>query len=113
MCDSLEKFTPCCAFWARSLIMENSGQSDEGREELEALVARIKKRKCVLVLGPRIAIRPNDPDRRPLDELLACELLAKISAQASDPSHSSPSLRRASDSYMREKRDHDLLESAV
>jgi hypothetical protein len=93
--------------------VENSDQNDEEREVLKALVARISKRKCVLVLGPRVAIRANDPDRRPLDELLACNLIAKIPKHAGDTSRSPPSLRRAADLYFREKKDHELLELAV
>lgn len=60
--------------------MEETGQHDTERRELRGLVERIKRGDCVLVLGPRLAIRANDPDRRPLDELLACELLASIGA---------------------------------
>lgn len=36
---------------------------------LKKLIERIKLGQCVLVLGPRVAIRPDDPERTPLDEL--------------------------------------------
>lgn len=93
--------------------MENSGQNDAERRELLALVERIKKGGCVLVLGPRVAIRANDPDRRPLDELLACELLASIGTQGSEASLSPPNLRHAADRYYRLHQDREELELAV
>src|SRR5262249_5550836 len=93
--------------------MDNSDQNEDEREVLKALVARISKRRCVLVLGPGVAIRVDDPDRRPLDELLALDLLAKTPIQAGDTSLSPPSLRRAAGLYFHQKKDRDLLEIAV
>ena len=93
--------------------MEESGQHDTERKELRGLVERIKRGDCVLVLGPRLAIRANDPDRRPLDELLACELLASIGAQTSETSLSPPSLRRAADLHYRLRQDREELELTV
>jgi hypothetical protein len=93
--------------------VENSDQNEDEREVLKALVARITKRRCVLVLGPGVAIRVNDPDRRPLDELLALDLLAKTPIQAGDTSLSPPSLRHAAGLYFRQKKDRELLEVAV
>ena len=93
--------------------MEETGQHDTERRELRGLVERIKRGDCVLVLGPRLAIRANDPDRRPLDELLACELLASIGAQTSETSLSPPSLRRAADLHYRLRQDREDLELAV
>jgi hypothetical protein len=49
--------------------MENSLQNKTELRELRTPVERIKRGNCVLVLGPRVAIRANDPDRQPLDEL--------------------------------------------
>lgn len=61
--------------------------------ELPALVDRIIRGECVLVLGPRVAVRPDDPQRRPLDELFAEEVLAGMGG-------SGPAvLRRVADMY--------------
>ena len=59
------------------------------------------------MLGPRIAFRPDDPERRPLDELLAAELLESIGVEG--PAQ----LRRAADLYYRETRDREVLELTV
>ena len=93
--------------------MEESGQHDTERRELRGLVERIKRGNCVLVLGPRLAIRANDPDRRPLDELLARDLLASLGAQASETSLLPPSLRRAADLHYRLCQEREVLELAV
>ncbi len=58
----------------------------------------------MLVLGPRLAVRADDPERRPLDELLAAELLESIGAEGP------PNLRRAADLYYRESHDREVLE---
>ena len=49
--------------------LENSGvDKEKERRELRILVEQIKSDSgCVLVLGPRIAVRAEDPARRPLD----------------------------------------------
>lgn len=93
--------------------VEKSWESDAERRESRALVERIRKGSCVLVLGPRVAVRANDPDRRPLDELLACELLAKIGAKLGEASFFPTDLRRASDDYYRIGQDREDLELAV
>jgi hypothetical protein len=91
--------------------MENSGQSDADRRELRILVEQIKSEAgCVLVLGPRVAIRADDPDRRPLDELLALELCASLGEQAKEAALSHPTLRRAADLYYHWRQDRTDLE---
>jgi hypothetical protein len=87
--------------------LENSRQVDNEVRELRGLVERIKRGDCVLVLGPRLAVRAEDPERRPLDELLAAELLESIGAEG--PAN----LRRAADLYYRETRDREVLEITV
>jgi nucleotide-binding universal stress UspA family protein len=79
------------------------------KRELRSLVERIKQGKCVLVLGPRVAVRPDDPDRRPLDELLALELLKDISASEEDVAATAGNLRRAADQYVRSQGDPFML----
>ncbi|HKO55872.1 MAG TPA: SIR2 family protein, partial [Thermoanaerobaculia bacterium] len=82
--------------------------------ELRSLVERIKRKDCVLVLGPRVAVRPGDPDRRPLEELLACEILSQTDVGPNEAALSSTNLRRAADLYLRLKRnDRVELELAV
>ncbi|HYI12345.1 MAG TPA: toll/interleukin-1 receptor domain-containing protein [Thermoanaerobaculia bacterium] len=87
--------------------MENSRQADGEVRELRGLVERIKRGDCVLVLGPRLAFKADDPERRPLDEMLAAELLESIGAAGP------ASLRRAADLYYRETRDREVLEITV
>jgi hypothetical protein len=89
--------------------LENPRKSEDELRELRGLVERIKRGDCVLVLGPRVAIRPNDPDRRPLDDLLACEILERIEAPPGGVAISSGNLRRAADLYERQYRDPDAL----
>jgi hypothetical protein len=67
----------------------------------------------VLVLGPRVAIRANDPERRPLDELLALELSASLGGQANESTLSPPSLRRAADLYYRRRQSRMDLDLAA
>jgi hypothetical protein len=74
--------------------------SDAERRELRGLVERIKRGDCVLVLGPRVAIQPDDRQRRPLDEVLAEELLASLGA-SENVAGGPPSLRRAADLHYR------------
>ena len=64
--------------------MENFGIGDKERRELRALVKQIKSESCVLVLGPRIAVRASDPKGRTLDEILASELLANLNKGAGE-----------------------------
>ena len=86
--------------------MNSSSVDEKERRELQKLVEQIKGDSgCVLVLGPRIAVRADDPNRRPLDEILAGELLAGLDEATIE---SSPSLRHAADLHFRRK--NDLLE---
>lgn len=86
--------------------------SDRELRELRALVERIKRGDCVLVLGPRVAIRAGDPERMPLDELLALELLDSLGPDAPQTSQP-PTLRRAADLYYRVRKDREDLELTV
>lgn len=61
----------------------------------------------MLVLGPRLAVRADDPERRPLDELLAAELLKSVGADGP------PNLRQAAEIYYRESGDREVLEITV
>ena len=93
--------------------MEECCQDETERRELRGLVERIRRGDCVLVLGPRIAVRAADPDRRPLDEVLACELLANLGVQDALSSQGLPSLRRAADFHYRLRQDREDLELTV
>ncbi|SRR6266446_214552 len=93
--------------------MEHATPDDPEVRDLRSLVERIKRGDCVLVLGPRVAIRANDSDRRPLDELLACELVASIDAQRKEASVSTLTLRSAADLHYRIRQDRVELELAV
>lgn len=94
--------------------MENSSQSDSDRRELRSLVEQIKSEAgCVLVLGPRVAIRADDQGRRPLDELLALELYTNLGQQTNEAALLSPSLRRAAELYYRQRQDRMDLELAA
>ena len=88
-------------------------ETDAERRELRSLVERIKRGACVLVLGPRVAMRPDDPERQPLDELLARDLLSRTDPPESTPPDQPVSLRRAADSYLRQVQDRVDLELAV
>jgi hypothetical protein len=92
--------------------VESPQQRDRELRELRGLVERIRRGDCVLVLGPRVAIRAGDPERVPLDELLARELL---SAVESDPAASARSmtLRSAADLHYRTRKDREDLELTV
>lgn len=83
--------------------MEGNQQNDLPPRELRNLVERIKRGNCVLVLGPRVAVRGNDPSRRPLDELLANELLKDLDLLENEASRSPLTLRRAADLYLEKK----------
>lgn len=79
------------------------------KRELRSFVARIKEGKCVLALGPRVAIRPDDPERRPLDELLAGELLKDVAASQEEIALCAGNLRRAADRYVGSEGDPFML----
>ena len=83
--------------------MGDSQQNDLPPRELRNLVERIKRGNCVLVLGPCVAVRANDPSRRPLDELLASELLKDLGPLENEASRSPLTLRRAADLYLDKK----------
>ena len=79
--------------------MENSRSDELGF--LKTLVEEINSPTgCVLVLGPRVAVRPDDENRRPLDEILAGELLASLHETANA---TPPSLRYAAELYVHSK----------
>jgi hypothetical protein len=65
------------------------------------------------VLGPRVAIRANDPERRPLDELLAADILAGVDAPEREASLARTNLRRAAELHYRLRHDREELELAV
>ena len=86
--------------------MENS-TSDE-IELLKTLVEEINSPSgCVLVLGPRVAVRADDVNRRPLDEILACELLAGVQEAVNE---SPPSLRHAAELFCHHRGGRTPLE---
>jgi nucleotide-binding universal stress UspA family protein len=85
-------------------------KSDGELRKLRALVGRITEGNCVLVLGPRVAIRPNETERTPLDELLAGEILADLEdVPPAEATVAATSLRRAADLYERKGKDLDEL----
>jgi hypothetical protein len=92
--------------------VENSGVDQEKEQrELRILVEQIKSDSgCVLVLGPRIAVRSGDPNRRSLDEILAGELVSGLKRTANEPQ---PSLRRAADLHYKQNRSRAALEVDV
>ena len=85
--------------------METSRQNER---ELRGLLERISRGDCVLVLGPRVAIRPGDPERRPLDSLLAQELSESLAGAGAERN-----LHRAADLYYRTHQDRVELDVAV
>jgi hypothetical protein len=95
------------------VYVETSRQNERELRELRGLVERINRGDCVLVLGPRVAVRPDDPERRPLDSLLAEELIESIGATGVEGSASSANLHRAADLYYRTRQDRVELDVAV
>jgi hypothetical protein len=94
--------------YAGELEMENS-KSDE-LELLKTLVEQINNPSgCVLVLGPRVAVRADDANRLPLDEILARELLASVHEAPEIP----PSLRHAAELYCHRSGTRTSLERAA
>lgn len=93
--------------------METSRQNERELRELRGLVERINRGDCVLVLGPRVAFRPDDPERQPLDSLLAQELMESIGVTGAEGDASSASLHRAADLYYRTRQDRVELDVAV
>jgi hypothetical protein len=89
----------------RACKVENFGE----RRGLRKLVEQLKGESgCVLVLGPRVAVRAGDPDRRPLDETLAEQLLASL-----NEGETSLGLRHAADLHFRTHKDRRELQLLV
>lgn len=90
--------------------MSNSHELPEYRD----LVDQIEGGNCVLVLGPRVAVRPADPQRRPLDERAAAEVLTKVT-NVSDPEKAAAAtnLRRASDLHYQQHKAPASLQRIV
>jgi hypothetical protein len=95
------------------VYVETSRQNERELRELRGLVERINRGDCVLVLGPRVAVRPDDPERRPLDSLLAEELIESIGVTGAEGTASSTNLHRAADLYYRTRQDRVELDVAV
>ena len=93
--------------------METSRQNERELRELRGLVERINRGDCVLVLGPRVAVRSDDPERQPLDSLLAQELIESIGTTGAESAASSANLHRAADLYYRTRQDRVELDVAV
>lgn len=93
--------------------METSRQNERELRELRGLVERINRGDCVLVLGPRVAVRPDDPERRPLDSLLAQELIESLGDTGAEGTASSADLHRAADLFYRTVQDRVELDMAV
>lgn len=93
--------------------METSRQNEREARELRGLVERINRGDCVLVLGPRVAVRPDDPEREPLDSLLARELIESIGVTGAEAEAASANLHRAADLYYRTRQDRVELDVAV
>jgi hypothetical protein len=93
--------------------VEMSRQNERELRELRGLVERINRGDCVLVLGPHVAVRPDDPERQPLDSLLAQELIESIGATGAEGTASSANLHRAADLYYRTRQDRVELDVAV
>jgi hypothetical protein len=87
--------------------------SRQNERELRGLVERISRGDCVLVLGPRVAVHPGDPERRPLDDLLAEELIESIGVTGAESTASAANLHRAADLYYRTRQDRVELDVAV
>ena len=92
--------------------MDDLHQSEIDLRDIRVLIERIRRGNCVLVLGPRVAVRADDPSHTPLDELLARKLLLESEAAVEDVT-SSPNLRRAAEIYYGKRKDRDELELVV
>jgi hypothetical protein len=85
--------------------------TSEELDLLKTLVEQITSPAgCILVLGPRVAVRPSDESRRPLDEILACELLESLHETAGEVP---PSLRHAAELYAYKHGSRTQLERAA
>jgi hypothetical protein len=86
-------------------------RNEKERRELRNVVDQIKSDSgCVLILGPRIAVRAGDPDRRPLEDVLTDELAASLEET---PLEAPASLRHAADLHFRRKQDRRDLQTSV
>jgi hypothetical protein len=93
--------------------VKRTSHDDVERRECRGLVERIKRGDCVLVLGPRVAVRENDPAGRPLDEILAGDLLESLGVHGTEAALSPAHLRRAADLHYRMRHDREDLELTV
>jgi hypothetical protein len=96
--------------------VESSGIDEKERRELRILVEQIKSESgCVLVLGPRIAVRANDPARQPLNEILSAQLYAHLDESAEEIQYKEIKydLRSVSDLYYRRHQNRVGLELEV
>ena len=87
-----------------------SSRSDE-IELLKTLVEQVNSPSgCVLVLGPRAAVRPEDVNRRPLDEILAGQLLESVHETVGE---APPSLRHAAELFCHRNGSRTNLERSA
>jgi hypothetical protein len=93
--------------------VETSRQVERELRELRGLVERINRGDCVLILGPRVAVRPDDPEREPLDSLLARELIESLGVPGAEDTAFSANLHHAADLYYRTRQDRVELDIAV
>jgi hypothetical protein len=88
--------------------MANSSGDDNEQRDLRKLIEQIKSESgCVLVLGPRVAVRADDAQRRPLDEILAGRILYGLTEATSE---TSLGLRHAADLHFRHHKDRQDLQ---
>ena len=92
--------------------MEDEPLSDDELREMRPIVQRINGGDCVLVLGPRVAVRSDDPNHTPLDELVAAHILEKFDLSA-DAGAVPPSLRHTAEAHYRKQKDPEELQIAV
>jgi SIR2-like domain/TIR domain len=91
--------------------VESAGIDEKERHELRILVEQIKSDSgCVLVLGPRIAVRANDPTRRPLSDILSAQLYANLNDPGDEIQYN---LRHVADLYYRYHQNRVRLELEV
>jgi hypothetical protein len=76
---------------------------------LRALVERIKVGRCVLLMGPRVAVDVSHPDRPPITSLLARRLAADPSLEGKCPPEMEGNLRYVAQLHYECKRDREDL----
>ena len=79
--------------------MENFSIDDKDRRELRMLLKLIRRESCVLVLGPRIAVRASDPRGATLDEVLIAKLHGSLT---NSPAEKPSSLHAAAELHYKE-----------